>query len=229
MRRPSGSPCLLASANCVRRRSSPRPRAQRLRIVAAVEVLIGDVVERHLFGPDQIPEPHSFGAQAGRRSDRVEHELESEAHPRPGDAAIGEDRAFVGRDRPGPAAIGRQIIGAGQDARDLRRFEASRERIGGIGAGIDDRLAVDAAQAPVALGVDGDFVMMLAAIGVGGQMLAAVLEPAHGDGGGEARASRGRFPRPAVSPCSRSRRRRRARRCGRGLLPGPGIPRGRCE
>ena len=28
---------------------------QRLRIIAAVEVLVGDVVERHLFGPDQIP------------------------------------------------------------------------------------------------------------------------------------------------------------------------------
>src|SRR5208282_1889489 len=89
-------------------------------------------------------------------------------------------RAFIGRNRPGPAAIGRKIVGAGQDARHLRRFEASGERIGGIGAGIDDRLAVDAAEPPVALGIDGDLVMVLAAVGVRGQVLAAVFEPANG-------------------------------------------------
>ena len=45
---------------------------------------------------------------------------------------------------------------------------------------IDDRLAVDAAQPPVALGVDGDLIMVLAAVGVGGQVLTTVLEPANG-------------------------------------------------
>ena len=168
------------------------------------------------------------GSSPAAARDRVEHQLQCEADARPGDAAIGQDRAFVGRDRPGPAAIGRKIVRAGQDARHLRGFQASGERIGRIGAGIDDRLAVDAAQPPVALGIDGDLVMVLAAVGVGGQVLAAVLDPANRDGRGAARASRGRLPRRAECPCSRSRRRRRARRCGRGLLPGRGIRRGRC-
>ena len=44
-----------------RRRSSQGAR-QRLRIVAAVEVLLGDVVERHLLGPDEILEAHRLRA-----------------------------------------------------------------------------------------------------------------------------------------------------------------------
>ena len=61
----------------------------------------------------------------------------------------------------------------------MRRLEAGRERIGRIGTGIDNGLAVDAAQRAVAIGIAGDPVMVLAAIGAGDQMLAAVLDPAH--------------------------------------------------
>ena len=153
---------------------------QRLRIVAAVEVLVGDVVERHLLGPDKIFAAAPFRRPSpAARSDRVERQLEREAHAGPGDAAIGQDRAFVGRDRPGAAAIGRKIVGTRQNAGHLRRFQTSGERIGRIGAGIDDRLAVDAAQPPVALGIERDLVMVLAAVGVGGQVLASILEPAN--------------------------------------------------
>src|SRR6185295_2744145 len=54
-----------------------------------------------------------------------------------------------------------------------------RKRIGRVSAGIDGRFAVDPAQPAVAIGIDGDLVMVLAAIGAGGEMLAAILGPAH--------------------------------------------------
>src|SRR5207237_8296150 len=66
-----------------------------------------------------------------------------------------------------------------QDAGDLRRLEARRERIGRVSAGIDGCFAVDAPQPAVTIGIDGDLVVVLAAVGAGGEMLAAVLGPAH--------------------------------------------------
>ena len=142
-------------------------------------MLLGDVVERHLLGPHQIAQAHLARLEPGFARDRIEHQLQREADAGARDAAIGQDRAFVGRDRPGPAAIGRHQIGPRQDAGDLRRLQAGRERIGRVGAGIDGRLAIDAAQPAVAIGIDGDLVVVLAAIGAGGQMLAAILDPAH--------------------------------------------------
>ena len=130
-------------------------------------------------GRTRFCQPHLVRLDAGLARDRVEHELEREAHAGARDAAIGQDRAFVGGDRERAAAIGREIVRAGQDARDLRRFEAGGERVGRIGAGIDRGFAIDAAQAAVAVGIGGDAVMVLAAIGAGGQMLAPVLDPAH--------------------------------------------------
>ncbi len=151
---------------------------QGLRVVAAVEVLLRDVLERHLLGPHEIPLTDGLGGDPRRAGDGVEDEFQGEAHAGAGDAAIGQDRALVGRHRPRPAAIGREIVGTGQDAGDLRRLQAGREGIGRVGAGIDGGLAVDAAQGPVPLRVGGDAVMVLAAIGVGGQVLAPVLQPA---------------------------------------------------
>ena len=152
---------------------------QRLRVVAAVEVLPRDVLEGHLIGPHEVPLAHGLRRKAGRAGHSVENEFQGEADAGAGDPAIGQDRALVGRHRPGAAAIGREVVGPGQDARDLRGLQAGRERVGRIGAGIDGRLAVDAAQTSVALGIGRDAVMVLAAIGVGGEVLAPVLQPAH--------------------------------------------------
>src|SRR5271163_876925 len=55
----------------------------------------------------------------------------------------------------------------GQNARDLRPFETSAEGIRGISARIDRRLAVDAAQAAVTIGIGGDAIVVFAAIGAG--------------------------------------------------------------
>ena len=99
--------------------------AQRFGIVAAVEVFSGDVVERHLLRPHEIA-PAQFGRlQPDLARDRIEHEFEREADAGARDAAIGQDRAFVGGDRKGAATESRKIIGPGQNARDLRPFEAS--------------------------------------------------------------------------------------------------------
>ena len=107
--------------------------AQGFRIIAAVEVLLRDVVEWHLLGPHEIFQPYLGRLEAGFPCDGIEHELEREADARARDAAVGQDWAFVGGDRIRSTTIGREIVRAGQNARDLRRFEAGREGIGGIG------------------------------------------------------------------------------------------------
>ncbi len=98
--------------------------AQSFGIVAAVEMLLRDVVERHLLGPHEVLHPHLEGLEARLARDEIEHQFKRVANARPRDAPIGKDRTFVGRDRPGAAAIGLEIIRAGQDARDLRRLKA---------------------------------------------------------------------------------------------------------
>ena len=153
----------------------------RLRIVAAVEMLLGDVLERHFVRWNQVAQPHFIRFEAGFRRDRIQHQFERKADAGSRHAAIGQDRTFIGGRRIGPATIGRHAVGTGQNADDLRGFEACRERIRRIGAGIDGCLAIDAAQLAVAVGIDGDLVMMLAAIGAGAQMLAPVLDPADGE------------------------------------------------
>ncbi len=151
----------------------------RLRVITAVEMLVGDVVERHLAGIDQIAQSNFGGLEAGFGRYGVEHDLERKADAGARDAAIGQDWAFVRRRRKRPAAIGRHPVGTRQDARDLRRLEAGGKRVGGVGARIHRGLAVDAAQRTVAVGIDRDLVVMFAAIGAGRQMLAAILDPPH--------------------------------------------------
>ena len=142
-------------------------------------MLLGDVVERHLLGLHQVAQSHFARLKPGFGRDQIEHQFQRKAHAGARNAAIRQDRAFVGGDRKGPAAIGRHQIGPRQDARDLRRLKARRERIGGIRAGIDGRFAVDPSQPAVAIGIDRDLVVVLAAVGTGGEMFAAILGPAH--------------------------------------------------
>jgi hypothetical protein len=142
-------------------------------------VLVGDVVERHLLRLHQIAQAHFARLEAGFRRDQIEHQFQRETDAGPGYAAIRQDRALVGRDRKRPAAIGRHQIRPRQDAGDLRRLKARRERIGRVSAGIDGGFAIDAPQPAVAVGIDGDLVVMLAAVRAGREMLATILGPAH--------------------------------------------------
>src|SRR5262249_60661950 len=74
---------------------------------------------------------------------------------------------------------GGKLVGRGQDARRRRGLQAGGERVGRLGAGTDGGFAVDTAQPAVALGIGGDAVVVLAAIGAGNEMLATILDPAH--------------------------------------------------
>ena len=113
-----------------------------------------DIIERHLVRLYQIAQSNLARLNPGCHGDGVQHDLERKADAGVGNAAIRPDRAFVGCDREGPAMNGRHPVGARQDARDLRGFEASRERIGRVSAGIDGRFAIDSAQPAGVIGVD---------------------------------------------------------------------------
>src|SRR5262249_23535900 len=137
------------------------------------------IVERHLLGPHEISPAYFVGLDTGLARNRVEYEFEGEADAGARHPAIRQDRALVGGDRERAAAAGGTIIGSGPAARHLRGFQASGERVGRVGAGIDGGFAVDPAQTAVALGISGDAVMVLAAIGAGNEMFATILDPAH--------------------------------------------------
>ena len=205
--------------------------AQRLGVVAGIEVALGDVVERHLLGPHQALEADVVGLAAELACECVERHLQREAHARAGDAAVGQDRRLVGGHRIGAAAVVREIVEARQDRGDLPRLQAGGERIGRVGAGIDGGLAVERQQAAVRVGIGGEDVVVLAAVGVGGQALAPVLDPPAAARRPCAWPRRARSPPAAGCPCSRSRRRHRAPPRGSGPRPSPGIrqvPSARC-
>ena len=173
---PVGLAALLALAHLVEADGLDR-LPQGLGIVAGIEVALGDVVERHLLGTHQALEPKLVGLDPELARQRVERDFQGEAHARARHAAIGQDRRLVGGNRPGAAAIVREIVEARQDGADLPRLQAGRERIGRVGAGIDGGLAIERQQLAVGVGVGGENVVMLAAIGAGDQVLAPVLEP----------------------------------------------------
>ncbi|MCY1511677.1 hypothetical protein D9M68_461130 [compost metagenome] len=105
-------------------------QAKRPRIVTAVKVLVGNVVERHLLWPYQTLQPDLVGFDARFARDRIEHQLEGKANAGSRHTAIWQDRALVSGDGKRLAAIGRKIVRAGQDAGDLRRLETGREWVG---------------------------------------------------------------------------------------------------
>ena len=152
--------------------------AQRLGIVAAVEMLAGDVDEGHLVGPHQIAPADFLLADAQFAGQPVQRQFQRKAHTGARHAPERQDRRLVGRRRHGGAAEAPHLIGAGQDAGHLRRLQAGREGVDRIGAGIDDGLAIDRQQLAIGGGIAGDLIGMFAAIGIAGQMLAAVLQPA---------------------------------------------------
>ena len=158
-----------------RRRGPP----QTLGIVPAVEVLGGDVVERHLLGPHEVLQPERDRVHPELAGHRVEQHLEREADPGSRDSPVRQDGRLVGRHRPGAAVVSLEDVGAGEDAADLGGFESGRERVGGIGARVDVGLALDPQEAPVRRRVAGDHVVVLAAVRVPGELLAPVFDPAH--------------------------------------------------
>ena len=100
---------------------------QAFGMIAAVEVLADDIVERHLLRPHHIAQPHLVRLESGLPRDRIHDRFDREADAGPRDTAIGNDRAFVGRDRVGAAAIVRKDVRARQQIGDLRRLEAPRK------------------------------------------------------------------------------------------------------
>ena len=146
-------------------------------VIARVEMLHRHVLERHALGRGQIAQPEEMRLDIEGTGEIVQQDLKGETDAGPRDAPIGEDRRLVCRRRPAP--IAGEIVGPRQDARDLRRFETGGERIGRIRAGIDRRLAFHRQQPAIGGGVRGDLVMMLAAIGIRGQLFAPVLDPAY--------------------------------------------------
>jgi hypothetical protein len=77
------------------------------------------------------------------------------------------------------ATIRRHYVGARQDRRHLRCFQTGGERIGGIGPGVHNSLGINADQSAIRFGVDGDIVVVLTTIGIAGELLAPILDPAH--------------------------------------------------
>ncbi len=169
----------LACAHAVEADGLDRP-AQRLGVVARVEVALGDVVEGHLLGADQALEAHLVGLAPELAGERIQRHFQREAHPRAGDAAVGQDGRLVGRDRIGAAAVVGKVVETRQDRAHLTGLQAGRERVGRVGAGIDGRLAVEPQQPAIGVRVGSEHVVVLAAVGVGGEALAAVLQPSQG-------------------------------------------------
>ena len=153
--------------------------AQAFGMVAAVEMLLDHVVERHLLRPHHVAQAELVGLELRLARERIHDDLDGEADAGAGDAAIRQDRALVGGDRGGAAAVGVEDVRPGQQVGDLRGLEPGGDRIDRVGAGIDRADAVDRQQLAVARRVAGDGVVVLAAVGVGGEMLAHVLDPAH--------------------------------------------------
>ena len=98
--------------------------AQGLRIIAAVEIFVGDVGVRHGLGRHQVQQPHLPGLAPGLARNGVHQQLDGKAHAGAGHAAIRQDGRLVGRYRPGVAAVFFHAIRAGQDGAHLRALEA---------------------------------------------------------------------------------------------------------
>ena len=147
-------------------------------IIAGIVMLVGHVGVGHLRCLHQILGPHIGRVAAHGAGNRIDGQLDGEAHAGPRHAAIGREGRLVGRHRICPRPIGPEIIGAGQITAGLRRLQTGRERPDRIGANIDIDLRIQPQQPATLVGIGGDLVVMLAGIGPGRQMLAPVLDPA---------------------------------------------------
>ncbi len=151
--------------------------AEGLGVVATVEMALGNVVERHLVRLHQALEAEFVRIAADLARERVQGHFQREADACAGDTTVRQDRRLVGRHRIDLAAVVREIVEARQDGTDLAGLETGRKRIGGVGTGIDRRLAIEGQQASVRVGIGGQDVVVLAAVRVGGEVFAPILQP----------------------------------------------------
>ena len=122
---------------------------------------------------------HGVRFQPDLAGDRVDGHVGGETDPGPRHAAIGAQRRLVGCHRVGARPVGGDIVWPGQIAARHGRFQAVGERIDRIRARIDRHLRVEAEDLALGIRVSRDDVVVFAAIGVGDQVLAPVLDPFH--------------------------------------------------
>ena len=151
---------------------------QAAAIIAAVIELAGWIAVRHGICGDEILAPHLPGLAADHAGDGVDRKLHGEADAGARHATIRHNGRFVGRYRRGSGAVGVEGIRPGQMSAGHRRLEARREWPHRIGPGIDNDVGLEPENFAARIGMGGDDVAVLAAIGAGDQMLAPVLDPA---------------------------------------------------
>ena len=153
--------------------------AQALGVIAGIQVFVEDVGVGHHVRRHEIFLPHLMRFAANLAGDGVDGELGGKAHTGAGNAAVGDERRLVGGHRKGLVTADFEPVGAGQVAAGHRRLDDGGKRPHGIGADVDGDLDVGGQDLALFIGIGRDFVMVLAAVGTGHQMLAAVLYPAH--------------------------------------------------
>src|SRR6516165_597359 len=78
----------------------------------------------------------------------------------------------------GAATISLQMVRSRQQAWDHPRFQGCRSWIDRIGASVDVGFAIDTKQAAFRIGIRGDQVIVLAAVGICRELFPAILKPA---------------------------------------------------
>ncbi len=147
-------------------------------IIAAVVGVAGHADIGHSAAGHEIVAPHVAGLAPHRARDGIDGQLHGEADAGARNAAIRNDRRLVGCDREGADTVGRKRIGAGQMPAGHGALETGGERPGRIGARVDGDLGIEPQELAALIGISRDNVVMLATIGAGNQMLAAILDPA---------------------------------------------------
>ena len=153
--------------------------AQTFWIIATVKVLAGDIGVGHRRRRHEVFQSNLIGLALDGPGDGVDDQFHDKANPGPRDAPVRQDRRFVGGYGVGFTMIGRDDVGAGQDTDHLGAFQAGGKRVGRIRARIDRCFRFKAKNLPARIGIGGHVVVVFAAIGIGGQMFPAVLDPAY--------------------------------------------------
>ena len=148
------------------------------RIIAAVQVLAGDVDVGHLFALHQVLLADFPGFASDLAGDRVHRQLHGETDAGARHAPVRHEARLVGGHRLGLAAIALERIRPRQVADGLARLQADGERPDRIGAAVDGDPGVQRQQLAATVGVGHHFIMVLARVRARRQVLAAVLDEA---------------------------------------------------
>ena len=150
------------------------------RIIAIVEPEAAGRHERHLRRSYEIAAAHLERIKSDGTRHLVDRPLDRETGAGPRHAAIGAHRRLVGRDRVGRELDVFHPIGARQAARGHTRLHEGACRPQRIGAGIDVDVAGETQQPSLAVGEHFELVEVVARMDGGDEVLAPVLDPAHG-------------------------------------------------